>query len=263
MTETFTKLFSSITESTIWQEPAETRIVWITMLAMADRNGHVHSSIPGLASRAKVPLEATEAALNRFMAPDKYSRTKDHEGRRIKEIDRGWLLLNHAKYREMRDEESRREYNAEWMRRKRQQSKESGDEKSTVDSVDSSGSKLAQAEAYTEAYTEAEEKKDQKRPPTVDVSRPGDQLFDFGLQYLISNNVKEKAARSFLGLLRKKVGEIEAVRLLVDADKQQVSDPVAWLTAASQSKKGKSAATASFADKTYVGTPEARIAKLL
>ena len=218
MTQTYTKLFSSITESTIWQEPAATRIVWITMLAMCDRLGRVHASIPGLASRAKVTLAEAEDALVRFMAPDKYSRTKDHEGRRIREIDGGWLLLNHAKYRDMRDEESRREYNAEWMRRKRQESKKScgensGDEKSTVDNVDSGGSLLAHAAtaSASDTYTE---KKDQKRPSTKDVSRPDEQLFDFGLKYLISNYVKEKAARSFLGLLRKRVGEMEAVRLL-------------------------------------------------
>jgi hypothetical protein len=161
MTLTYTKLFSSITESTIWQEPAATRIVWITMLAMCDRLGRVHASIPGLASRAKVTLAEAEDALVRFMAPDKYSRTKDHEGRRISEIDGGWLLLNHAKYRDMRDEESRREYNAEWMRRKRQESKKScgensGDEKSTVDNVDSGGSLLAHAYTDTDADTDAD-----------------------------------------------------------------------------------------------------------
>lgn len=155
MTQTFTKLSSSITESTIWQETAETRIVWITLLAMCDRHGEVHSSIPGLASRAKVSLEQTEIALSRFLAPDKYSRTKDHEGRRIREIKTGgWLLLNHAKYRDMRDDEARREYNAAWMRRKRQSEKSveiRGEETSTVDSVDSGGSPLAHADADADA----------------------------------------------------------------------------------------------------------------
>ena len=72
----YIKLFSEILTSTIWQEPDSTRIVWLTMLAMADKNGEVKASIPGLASFAKVPIEAAETALESFKSPDKYSRTK-------------------------------------------------------------------------------------------------------------------------------------------------------------------------------------------
>ena len=59
----FTKLFSSILDSTIWQEPVETKILWITMLAMVDRSGEVHSSIPGLARRAGITLDQVRAVL--------------------------------------------------------------------------------------------------------------------------------------------------------------------------------------------------------
>jgi hypothetical protein len=45
----YTKLFSSIVSSTLWREPAATKVVWITMLALADRHGEVEASIPGLA----------------------------------------------------------------------------------------------------------------------------------------------------------------------------------------------------------------------
>ena len=123
---TFTKLFSSITESTIWCEDAETRLVWITLLAMADKRGRIWASIPGLANRARVPVEATEKALQKFLSPDPYSRTPDYEGRRIEPIDGGWRLLNHEKYRAMRDEEERKEYKRQWIANKRQQEKESG-----------------------------------------------------------------------------------------------------------------------------------------
>jgi hypothetical protein len=50
MSVTFTKLFSSITESTVWDEPDRVRLVWITMLAMADKHGRVWASVPGLAT---------------------------------------------------------------------------------------------------------------------------------------------------------------------------------------------------------------------
>jgi hypothetical protein len=107
----FTKLFNSILDSTIWQEPLQTKVVWITMLAMVDRGGEVHASIPGLAKRAGVTLQECESALECLHSPDKYSRTQEHEGRRVVEIDGGWALLNHSKYRALLSAEERREYN--------------------------------------------------------------------------------------------------------------------------------------------------------
>ncbi len=107
----FTKLFNSILQSTIWTEPNETRILWITMLAMSDKFGCVNASIPGLARTAGISIEETELALKRFQEPDAYSRTKDHEGRRVEEIEGGWRLLNHSKYRALMSVEERREYN--------------------------------------------------------------------------------------------------------------------------------------------------------
>jgi len=95
----YTKLFNSLITSTVWREDDPTRIVWITMLALADKNGEVQASVPGLAHLAGATIESTRIAICKFMAPDPDSRTKDDEGRRIEEIDGGWLLLNHAKYR--------------------------------------------------------------------------------------------------------------------------------------------------------------------
>ena len=119
MSMTFTKLFSSITESTVWCEPDRTRLVWITMLAMADRYGRVWGSIPGLANRARVPVEDARLAITTFLSPDPDSRSPEQEGRRITEIDGGWQLINHQKYRVLRDEEERRRQNREAKARQR------------------------------------------------------------------------------------------------------------------------------------------------
>lgn len=115
----YTKLFSGITESTIWCEPAGTRLVWITLLAKCDLFGRFSGSLPGLARLANVTLEETAKAIETFLAPDPYSRTPDYEGRRIEAIDGGWRLLNHEKYREMRDEEKRRIQNQQAQQRSR------------------------------------------------------------------------------------------------------------------------------------------------
>lgn len=109
----YTKLFQDIVTSTIWREPDTTRIVWVTMLALADRDGVVSASVPGLAAMANVSMEATVAALQTLSSPDQWSRSKENEGRRIQESDSGWKILNHAKYRDKMSAEDRRKYLAE------------------------------------------------------------------------------------------------------------------------------------------------------
>jgi hypothetical protein len=124
--KSFTKLFASIVSSSIWTEDAETRVVWVTMLALADKDGEVWASVGGLAKQAGVSREKCASALAKFMAPDPDSRTKDNEGRRIAEIDGGWVLLNYAKYRELGRGEDRREYFAEYKRKQRAEGRPDG-----------------------------------------------------------------------------------------------------------------------------------------
>jgi hypothetical protein len=105
----FTKLFSSILTSTIWREDLPTKVVWVTMLALADRDGIVDASTPGLAHSAGATLEQTQAALTKFLSPDPYSRSPEHDGRRIEPVDGGWRLLNYDKYRAKMSPEDIRE----------------------------------------------------------------------------------------------------------------------------------------------------------
>jgi len=123
MQKGFTKLFNSIVTSTIWCEDDKTRIVWITMLALCDRYGDLSASIPGLAHVANVSIEATKVALKNLMKPDPYSRTKNHGGRRIVEIDGGWHIFNYAKYRDMLNAEERKEYKAKKEQERRDRMK--------------------------------------------------------------------------------------------------------------------------------------------
>ena len=105
----FIKLFGSILASTVWELDTETRVVWITMLAMADQYGHVPASIPGLATIARVEIGAVERAIAILSSPDKYSRNQENDGRRIGKVDGGWNILNHGHYRHLESLEDRRE----------------------------------------------------------------------------------------------------------------------------------------------------------
>lgn len=112
----YTKLFSTIVTSTIWGEDDKIRILWITMLALCEKDGIVYGTIPGIATMARISVPDCEAALNKLTSPDKYSRSKEFDGRRIKPIEGGWLILNRNKYRELGQKESRQEYQRDYMR---------------------------------------------------------------------------------------------------------------------------------------------------
>jgi len=161
----YTKLHSALIHSTIWREDNATRIVWITMLAMADQDGVVEASIPGLADAARVTLAETEAALTKLMAPDPYSRSKKLEGRRVVEVDGGWQLVTYQEQRSKSSPEQRREKARERKRQQRERERGSGHAMSQRDVTPvtlghARSRKSLQAEA--EAESEAED-------PTVEV----------------------------------------------------------------------------------------------
>lgn len=200
----FTKLFNSILHSTIWSESNDTRILWITMLAMSDRNGCVNASVPGLARMAGITVEETQASLAKFQEPDQFSRTSDFEGRRIKVIDGGWHLLNHGKYREMLSTEERREYNRKKQAERRQKlSSTSADSSMTVND-NQQNQHIAEAEADTK------EEKSAASPPKVRKEATGDHAallklwteeypkHHDGEPYLISGGKDGKAASELL-----------------------------------------------------------------
>jgi len=97
----FVKIHATILDSSVWAEPHATRIVWITMLAMADEHGVVQASVSGLARRAAVSREECEIALHTFLGPDEDTRDGT-AGQRIEKVPGGWLILNHSEYRERR-----------------------------------------------------------------------------------------------------------------------------------------------------------------
>jgi hypothetical protein len=164
----FVKLFSSIANSTIWREDPPTKIVWITMLVLADRDGYVGASIPGLADAARVSLEETEAALLKFKTPDPYSRTQDFEGRRIMDAPGGWMILNYPKYRAIRSEEERRIANANRVRRFREKHKTACNVTDVTDVTECNALSrpVTPSNAIAEAEAETETKKTKDSPPT-------------------------------------------------------------------------------------------------
>lgn len=90
------------------------------MLALADQHGEVQASVPGLGDMARVSISECEEALDVFLSPDRHSRTKTHEGRRIEPIDGGWVILNYGKHRDLFSLEHRRALGRERAKRFRE-----------------------------------------------------------------------------------------------------------------------------------------------
>ena len=121
-------------------------------MAMSNQNGVAEGSVPGLATFARVSIEDCERALSELMAPDTYSRSKEHEGRRIEAVEGGWRILNHRKYREKMSADERREYlrkkQAEWRAR----------HKPSVNTASTDVDRLSTVSTHTEADTDTDTK---------------------------------------------------------------------------------------------------------
>lgn len=153
----YTKLFSSILMSSIWEESTETRLVWVTLLALADQNGHVDGTVKSLARVSRVSLEECQKALDCLLGPDPLDRSGAAEGRRIVPEQGGWRLVNHAAYRAKMSADERRERD-KIRKREARTSAVSARRPQTSEFVRD----VSQAEAEAEAETKAEQKHEEE-----------------------------------------------------------------------------------------------------
>lgn len=112
----YTKLFGALVASSIWDEDDKTRILWITMLALKNKNHVVEGTENWLALTARMSLEECRASLVKLESPDRLSRSSSHEGRRIERVEGGWLILNGEYYQKVLSREETRIYNASKQR---------------------------------------------------------------------------------------------------------------------------------------------------
>lgn len=121
------------------EEEVETRYVFIMMLAISDKEGVVIGTDTAISRRINVPLNLFRGAMERLMAPDGESNNHEHDGRRIipSEGERGYQIVSYTIYRDMKDEEARREYMKGYMQEYRRKTKPSKQDSLPVNSVNS------------------------------------------------------------------------------------------------------------------------------
>ncbi len=102
------------------------RLLFITLLALSDRDGIVYGSRSGLERAAMIDLDVAEEhdPWRILMGPDDDSsdlmRNPENEGRRIEEIPGGFKIINYTYYRSLRDAEDRKAQNREAQQRHRE-----------------------------------------------------------------------------------------------------------------------------------------------
>lgn len=183
----FVKLDTGILDSSLWLDKAQ-RDTFITALLMAvphqvkeptralnvrDLNesgfvvppgdyGLVAAAGPGICQKALIDLQPGLDALERLGQPDPFSRTPDHDGRRLVRIAGGFIVLNYDQYRQ------KDHTGAERQRRYRERQRNGvtpsdGDDGDGVTGSDERREVTSQGRHVTQAEAEAEKR--QKKEP--------------------------------------------------------------------------------------------------
>jgi len=101
----------------IRKEDAETRILFLAMLKLANSKGVVRGTDDFLANYAAITVPECQRGLERLASPDPHSTNPAENGRRIKSIGKNlWQIINYEDYIERYREANRQAYMRRYMR---------------------------------------------------------------------------------------------------------------------------------------------------
>lgn len=163
---TWAPLWGQVVESTLWEESLEVRVLFLTMLALKDYHDHVvRMPFRRLCKKANMDPDKVQWALDILMNPDKKSVDEQpEEGRRIKLVEDGWLVINGEYYKKEMDRLTRRLKKAKWQRDYRHRIKENG-----IASGETAADRLqqkAESEGDINTAKRIEELRDEVKPGT-------------------------------------------------------------------------------------------------
>ena len=105
------KIFESMYDGTLSAD-WKAMVTFQQMIVLADKHGVVDITPPALSRRTGIPLDIIEHGVEKLEQPDKWSRTGDHDGKRIVRLDDhrpwGWQIVNYEYYRDLASREDRR-----------------------------------------------------------------------------------------------------------------------------------------------------------
>lgn len=117
----YSKVFARIAESSLMEEPISVRYTFLMLIAISDPEGYVIGTDVAIARRLNMSVAEFQECVNVLMSPDPNSNSKEEDGRRVVEsgLERGYLIVNYLKYKNMKSETERREYMREYMKKYR------------------------------------------------------------------------------------------------------------------------------------------------
>lgn len=117
------KIFDSIYDGTL-AEDWRALITFQQFIVLCDADGIVDMTPQSISRRTGIPIEHIKAGIEILEKVDRFSRTPDEDGRRIELIDEhrpwGWHIVNHEKYKNMRDADTIRAQTRERVRKHRE-----------------------------------------------------------------------------------------------------------------------------------------------
>lgn len=117
------KIFDSIYDGTL-AEDWRALITFQQFIILSDADGMVDMTPQSISRRTGIPIEHIKAGIEILEKEDKFSRTPDEKGKRLELIDDhrpwGWHIVNHEKYKNMRDADTIRAQTRERVRRHRE-----------------------------------------------------------------------------------------------------------------------------------------------
>ena len=124
----YAKIFASLYQGTLRGRTHEI-LVFTNLLAHADAAGYVDKHFRAVAEETGLTQEEVRAAILILEAPDPESRSPECAGARLIRMDEhrawGWKIVNHGKYRAIKNEDDRREQNKLAQARWREKNKPS------------------------------------------------------------------------------------------------------------------------------------------
>lgn len=153
---TWTPLWSGIVDSSLWEEDGDVVKVFMTILATKDSDHVCRLDAYRIGRKCKIDELRILEILKLLASPDKRRKSKqEYEGRRIKLVEDGWLVLNGEIYRKMVQDEMRK---ARWRKgqaaaRERKKAKMPPDGAQDVARrSEAAGDTQAQTDAKVQAY---------------------------------------------------------------------------------------------------------------
>ena len=159
----YCKLFASLYQGTLRGRSDEI-LVFTNLLAHTSAGGMVDIHFRAVSEETGLSLDRVKQAILALESPDEESRSPEEQGARLVRLDEhrawGWRVVNHGKYRAIKNEDDRAEQNrlAQARFRERKKAEANGETSSEVNSVSESNTSKPKQRHKAEAEADTEEK---------------------------------------------------------------------------------------------------------